>query len=143
MTGKEKTRRSDCPINFSLELFGDRWTLLVIRDLVFNGKKHFREILASTEKISTNILADRLKRLEENGIISRQTAPDSGREVIYRLTEKGSDLIPILLEMTRWGAKYDKHTGAPASFIKLIEAERERLTEELKSGDFNMEGNED
>ena len=139
MTSKEKLNRSGCPINFGLELFGDRWTLLVIRDLVFAGKRHFREMLASAEKISTNILTDWLKRLEESGIICRQANPQNGREVVYTLTEKGADLIPVLLEIIRWGGKYDERTATPENFLNRIENEREMLIEQIRNGDFKFD----
>ncbi len=113
MSCDDSTRRSDCPISYSLDIFGDKWTLLVIRDLVFAHKRHFRELLSSTEKIASNVLADRLKRLEGCGIITRRPDPDSGRRVVYELTEKGIDLIPVLLEMARWGARHDAQTAAP------------------------------
>ena len=129
-----KSRRSDCPINFALELLGDKWSLLVIRDLVFAQKCHFRDLLKSPEKIATNILTDRLKRLEASGIITRQPHPDSGREVIYHLTPKGIDLIPMLVEMIRWGGKYDQHTAAEDNYLQRIEQEREMLIKEIAAG---------
>ena len=134
MMNKENKCRSQCPVSFSLELFGDKWTLLVIRDLVFMGKRHFRELLASPERIATNILTDRLKRLEASGIITRQPNPENGREIVYELTEKGLDLVPVLIEIIRWGGKHDADTGAPKDFLKRIEQDREGLIEEIRAG---------
>ena len=111
--------RSNCPINFVLETFGDKWTLLIVRDLLFKGKKTYGEFLESTEGISTNILAERLRRLEEHGIVIRDAAEDR-RSAIYRLTQMGKDLLPIMLEMTAWSAKYDPHTNAPAEFVRTF-----------------------
>lgn len=126
-------RRSGCPIAFALDIVGDRWTLLVIRDLVFAGKRHFRDFLASDEKIASNILAARLKTLEARGIVMRRLDPESKRQRIYELTEKGADLIPAILELARWGAKHDAKTAAPRKFIQRIERDRERLIAELTS----------
>jgi DNA-binding HxlR family transcriptional regulator len=95
---KTETRRSQCPISFALDILGDRWTMLVLRDLVFSGKRHFRDFLASPERIASNILASRLRALEARGIVSRRPDPESARKVIYALTAKGVDLVPMLLE---------------------------------------------
>ena len=118
--------RSNCPINFVLETFGDKWTLLIVRDLLFKGKKTYGEFLESTEGISTNILAERLRRLEEHGIVVRDAAQDK-RSTIYRLTSKGKDLLPVMLEMTAWSAKYDAHTNAPADFVRTLRKGRRQL----------------
>lgn len=94
--------RSGCPINLGLEVFGDKWTLLIIRDLMFAGKRRYREFLASDEAISSNILADRLARLVEMGILTRTDDPNHRLKAIYSLTEKGIDLLPILAQISRW-----------------------------------------
>lgn len=120
-----------CPIDFALEVFGDRWTLLVIRDLVFGGKRHFGELMKSPEGIATNILAARLKKLEAAGVISRHPDPDNRRQVVYELTDKGLDLLPVLIEVVLWGAKYDPETGAPRSTIRRMRNEREKVVNEI------------
>jgi DNA-binding HxlR family transcriptional regulator len=125
--------RSNCPINFALETFGDKWTLLVIRDLMFKGKSHYGEFLDSGEGISTNILADRLQRLERNGVIERTPDPDSRSRVIYRLTEMGRDLLPVMLEITAWSGKYDSKTNAPASLLKKLKKDKERVIATFQS----------
>ena len=99
--------RSRCPINYALEIFGDRWTLLLLRDLILFGKERYRELLASEEGIATNILADRLKRLEISGIITRERDPEDGRQFIYRTTEEGLALTPVLLEIAAWASVHD------------------------------------
>jgi DNA-binding HxlR family transcriptional regulator len=119
--------RSHCPINFVLETFGDKWTLLVIRDLMFKGKRHYGEFLASDEGISTNILADRLQRLERNGVIDKQVDPDHQARLIYRLTQKGKDLLPVMLEITAWSGKHDAKTNAPAPLLKALDGDRSGL----------------
>jgi DNA-binding HxlR family transcriptional regulator len=133
MIKKNRFRRSSCPISYALDIFGDKWTLLVIRDLIFSRKRYFRDFLASSEKIASNILADRLKTLEASGIVSRRPDPANARKIIYELTEKGRDLIPALVELVRWGAKYDAETGAPKHFIRRIEKDREGLIAEIRS----------
>jgi DNA-binding HxlR family transcriptional regulator len=98
--------RSGCPINLSLEIFGDTWSLLIVRDIMFGGKRHFRELLASQERISTNILADRLRRLVAEGILSRTDDPSHKQKAIYSLTEKGIALLPVLVQIGAWGRTY-------------------------------------
>ena len=120
-------RRSDCPINFALELFGDPWSLLLIRDLVYFGKKTYGEFLASEEGMATNILASRLAHLEHQGILAKQRSEKDKRKEEYVLTEKGLDLIPVLVDMANWSAQYDPHTAAPADWIAQMNAEREKM----------------
>jgi len=135
---KKKQRRSDCPINFALETFGDKWSLLIIRDIVFFGKKSYGEFLASGEKIATNILASRLVQLEQEGILVKQPDETDKRKEVYFLTEKGLDLIPILLEIGVWSAKHDAQTGAPSDWIARTKADKENVIklvrETVKSG---------
>lgn len=98
--------RSGCPINLGLEVFGDKWTLLIIRDMMFAGKRHYREFLASDEGISSNILADRLAMLVEAGILTRAGDPSHKLKAIYSLTEKGIDLLPIIAQISRWSRSH-------------------------------------
>jgi DNA-binding HxlR family transcriptional regulator len=125
--------RSNCPINFVLETFGDKWTLLVIRDLMFHGKRHYSEFLASDEGISTNILANRLQRLEQDGVVEKEVDPNNRSKAIYRLTEKGKDLLPVMLEITAWSGKYDSKTNAPAPFLKALKKDRRPLISKILS----------
>ena len=120
--GKSKTeeRKSGCPVAYTLDIIGDKWSLLIIRDLAFFGKKHYGEFLDSMEKIATNILAERLKRLEEADIISRQSDPENRRKYIYELTQKGRDLIPVMRQVVFWGAKYDPDTVANERFMNKV-----------------------
>ncbi len=114
MSGKD---RSGCPISLSLELLGDRWTLLIIRDIVFAGKRHFREFLHSDERISSRTLAERLQTLQDEGILTRHGDPEHKLKAIYSLTEAGIDLLPVLAEIGFWGSKYrraDPELGAMA-----------------------------
>jgi DNA-binding HxlR family transcriptional regulator len=98
--------RSYCPINLSLEIFGDAWTLLVLRDMMFAGKRHFRELLLADERISTNILADRLARLVACGLLTKADDPTHKQKAIYSLTEKGIALLPILVQIGAWGSRW-------------------------------------
>lgn len=103
---RPKVHRSPCPIAAALDLFGDRWTLLVLRDMLLRGKQRYREFLASPEGIASNILAERLKRLEAAGLVSRQTDPEDARQMIYTPTDTGRSLAPLLRDIAIWGRKY-------------------------------------
>ena len=98
--------RSYCPINLSLEIFGDTWTLLVLRDMMFGGKRHFREFLESDEHISSNILADRLARLVDNGVLTKSDDPTHKQKAIYSLTDKGIALLPVVVQIGSWGSRW-------------------------------------
>jgi DNA-binding HxlR family transcriptional regulator len=106
-TAMTDAQRSGCPINLTLEVVGDKWSLLIVRDLMFGNRRHFRELLTKSEEgISSNILADRLKTLLEQGIITREDDPSHKQKGIYSLTEQGIELLPILAQMAGWGFKY-------------------------------------
>jgi DNA-binding HxlR family transcriptional regulator len=124
-----KCRQSGCPVAFSLDIFGDKWTLLVIRDIALQGKRHYGEFLDSPEGIATNILADRLNRLEQEKIISKDPDPANQTKYIYALTNKGLGLLPMLLEMAIWGAEHDPDTAAPQQFIQQIKKDRNAVIE--------------
>ena len=126
------SRRSDCPISFALDLFGDRWTLLVVRDLAFKGKNSFSELLASDEGIARNILADRLASLEAEGFVEKLPHPDDGRRSIYELTDRGLGLIPVLVEMIVWSAGEDPQTAADKAFVKEARRDRAGLIRRLQ-----------
>jgi len=98
--------RSGCPISLSLEVFGDRWTLLVLRDVIFGGSRHFRELLDGPERISSNILADRLAALVEHGLLTRSGDPTHKQKVTYSLTEPAIQLVPVLACMSAWGLEH-------------------------------------
>jgi DNA-binding HxlR family transcriptional regulator len=98
--------RSGCPINLSLEIFGDRWTLLVLRDIIFGGARHFRELLNGPERISSNILAHRLSALVQHGLLTRAGDPSHKQKVTYNLTERAIELVPILAQLGAWGARH-------------------------------------
>jgi DNA-binding HxlR family transcriptional regulator len=99
--------RSACPINLSLEVFGDRWSLIILRDMMFGGRRHFRELLTRSEEgISSNILADRLKMLLEEGMITRADDPSHKQKALYSLTEKSIALVPLLAHLGAWGRRY-------------------------------------
>ncbi len=125
-------KRSSCPISFALDLFGDRWSLLVVRDLAFKGKHSFSELRDSDEGIATNVLSDRLAKLEEAGLIAKERDPDDGRRFHYRLSEAGKDLIPVLVEIIMWSASHDPDTSTPAAFIRAARKDRAALIEKLR-----------
>jgi len=113
-------RRSTCPISTGLELLGDRWTLLVIRDLMFAGKRHFREFLQSEEAISSNVLADRLHSLVESGVVTKGGDPTHAQKAVYSLTEKGLELLPVLVALSAWTQKHFPKTRRPEA-VQLVE----------------------
>jgi len=127
MTRKPR-RRSECPIAFALDLFGDRWSLLVIRDLVFKGRNSFGEFLAAGEGIATNVLSDRLKLLENAGIITKRRDPVKGTKFVYGLTERGIGLVPLLLEMIAWSGRHDRRTPVSKTFLRELENDRDEVT---------------
>ncbi len=124
-------RRSGCPVNVALELLGDRWSFLIIRDLMFRGLRTYRQFLKSDEGIATNILADRLRKLSACGIIAADPDPRRGRKVIYRLTGKGIDLAPVLVELILWAARYEK-TDAPPAVVRKMDRERGQFIAEVR-----------
>jgi DNA-binding HxlR family transcriptional regulator len=128
----DRPQRSGCPIAISLDIFGDRWSLLIVRDLIFCRGRSFREFEAAGEGIATNILAERLDRLERAGIIRRRRDPDDRRRVVYLLTDKGIDLAPVLVEMIIWAARHER-TEAPEDVVTAIEADRMRFIDGLTS----------
>jgi DNA-binding HxlR family transcriptional regulator len=134
-----KKNRSHCPVNYALEIFGDKWTLLIIRDLALFGKRTYGELRNSREKIATNILADRLRLMEQEGIIIKETSPGDNKVYLYRLTRKGLDLLPALFEIILWSTKYDPETSAPPGIIKRIEEDRETVIKEITAATENTD----
>lgn len=133
-TSKEDIR-SHCSVNYGVEVFGDRWSLLIIRDIVFAGKKTYGEFLKSEEGIATNILASRLAFLEEQGILSRAPSPTDRRKDFYTLTEKGLDLIPLLLNIVVWSARHDSKSYVLRSkdFLARLNRSPVEVSDELKA----------
>lgn len=130
---KKNELRSDCPINYALENVGDKWTLLVIRDLVFEGKKFYKEFLSSKEKIATNILSDRLKKLENLGIIESKRYEKQRTHKVYSLTNKGKDLIPMLVEMILWSAKHKNGLNVSPAFVKKLKKEKDEVIKSIRA----------
>jgi DNA-binding HxlR family transcriptional regulator len=124
--------RSGCPINLSLEVLGDKWSLIVIRDLMFGNRRHFRDLLTnSEEKIASNILSDRLKTLMEAGVVTRADDPTHKQKGIYSLTEQGIELLPVLVQMGTWGRKYLPVTPELAIRQQLMEEGGPKLIAEF------------
>ena len=124
-------RRSGCPISIALEIFGDSWSLLVVRDLMFKGLRTFNEFSAAGEGIATNILSDRLTKLEAAGILIRQPDPADARRIHYRLTTKGIDLAPALIEIVLWSARYED-TDAPPSTVRAMRSHRKQFLADVR-----------
>jgi DNA-binding HxlR family transcriptional regulator len=123
-------RRSGCPLNASVEMLGDRWSLLIIRDMLLRGFRTYKQFLESDEGIATNILADRLHRLEAHGILTIKRDPSDGRKVLYALTQKGIDLAPVLAEMVLWAANHED-TGNQA-LVRQLRADKQGVVAEVR-----------
>jgi DNA-binding HxlR family transcriptional regulator len=124
-------RRSGCPLNASVEILGDRWSLLIIRDMMLRGFRTYKEFLGSYEGIATNILADRLRNLETHGIIATEEDPSDGRKVNYVLTRKGIDLAPVLTEMVLWAAGHEKTENE--ELVRLMRKDREGFLAQIRA----------
>ena len=137
---KRADSKSHCPVNFALESFGDTWSLLIVRDIAFWGKHTYSEFLDSSEGIATNVLADRLESLEKKGILFKTPHKSDRRKEVYALTQKGLDLIPILLEMSNWSSVHDLQTTAPRPLVASIMADRtnayRRIQDKVRTGGF-------
>ncbi len=118
-------RRSWCPLNASVEMLGDRWSLLIIRDMMLRGSRTYKEFLESYEGIATNILADRLRKLEAHGIITAESHPSDGRKLVYLLTAKGIDLAPVLTEMVLWAARHEKTENQ--ALVRQMQTDKEKF----------------
>jgi DNA-binding HxlR family transcriptional regulator len=129
-------KRSDCPVSCSLDIWGDRWSLLIVRDLMFSKQCTYGDFLKSDEKIATNILATRLQTLEENGIITKLDHPDSKAKVLYQLTEKGIDLLPVMIEINLWAEKHFTIPAERKAMLKEVKKDKtgfiKTATKELK-----------
>ncbi|GEC72717.1 transcriptional regulator, HxlR family [Flavobacterium flevense] len=126
-------KRSECPISCSLDVWGDKWSLLIIRDLMILKQCTYGDFLKSDEKIATNILAARLLMLEENGIISKSNHPDSKAKVLYKLTLKGIDLLPLMIEINLWADKYSILPADRKSILEEIKKDKEGFIKNAKS----------
>lgn len=128
---KDVKQRSTCPVSTSLDILGDKWTLLILRDMVFAGKSAYGQFLQSAEKMATNILADRLAMLEAQGLLTKAVAADKKSKFTYRLTEKGVDTIPIIVEFVLWGAKHCP-TIVDAGLLAELQAGKDAAIEKYK-----------
>lgn len=126
-----RTRRSNCPVNITLETLGDSWSLIIVRDLMLMGRKTFNEFLNADEGIASNILTERLQRLEANGIVTKHRDPEDGRRIVYRLTKKGLDLAPLMAEMMLWAAQYENVTSHP-EMLDSLRNDREQFIRDIQ-----------
>lgn len=125
-------RRSGCPIGIALDLFGDPWTLLIVRDLMFKDRNTYNQFLASGEGVTTTLLADRLARLVADGLVEAEPDPFDGRKIRYELTEKGIALAPLLVEMVLWSAEHER-TDAPPEVVAFMKSDKSRFLEDVRS----------
>lgn len=123
----EIKKRSDCPVSCSLDIWGDKWSLLIVRDLMFAAQCTYGDFLKSDEKIATNILASRLQTLEENKIITKSAHPESKAKVLYKLTQKGIDLLPIMIEINLWTEKHLKIPTERKAMLKEVKKDKEKF----------------
>jgi DNA-binding HxlR family transcriptional regulator len=130
---KSSARRSDCPIACALDVVGDKWTLVVLRDMIMLRKRRFQELQAGNEGIATNILASRLKHLEAAGMIRRRRDPQQARRAIYTPTAKALDLLPILVELVRWGTKYSPKSAVPPRLLRRMTDDRDGFIADLRA----------
>mgnify|MGYP001564383067 CR=1 FL=1 len=132
MKKKKIEHRSTCPISTALDIFGDKWSLLIIRDLLFKGKNTYGDFLQAEEKIATNILADRLAQLESGGIITKHSHPESKAKVLYQLTPKGIDLIPVLIEIILWSEKHHEVHEQATEFARAVKKDKAGVTRQVR-----------
>ncbi|WP_026629738.1 winged helix-turn-helix transcriptional regulator [Dyadobacter alkalitolerans] len=128
---KSTERRSSCPINYSVEIFGDKWMLLILRDIMFNGKNSFLEFRASAEKISSAVLTEKLNLLLEEGIVSKVTSPKNASKFLYLITDKGIELVPIMVEFLAWGSRHNPN-GGPKPLLDRIKQSKKQAIAELQ-----------
>lgn len=126
-----RTRRSGCPISIALELLGDPWSLLIVRDLMFKDRRTYNDFLTAGEGIASNILADRLRKLEDAGIVEKRRDTQDARRFRYRLSRKGIDLAPVLVELVVWSARHEK-TDAPPAVVRGMRSERELFLADVR-----------
>ena len=127
---KETLSRSDCPISYALDLVGDKWTLLILRDMIFAGKSSYGEFLQTDEKIATNILADRLAALTANGFVTKTPSEENKSKFTYNLTEKGISLLPIVIELSIWGSK-NSPSKVNTSISDVFKKDKEKKMKEF------------
>lgn len=125
-------RRSDCPTNYGLEHFGDKWSLLIIRDLMFKGKRHYNEFLEADEKVSTSVLRDRLRSLEAGGLIRSGEDVVKKSRIRYSLTAKGIALLPLMVDMIVWSGQFDADTATDPAFLNKAVKDRAALIREIE-----------
>lgn len=132
---KKISHRSDCPVSYALDFFGDKWTFLIIRDLALEGKKFYKDFRQSKEGIATNILSDRLKRLEQAGVVTSKVFEQLKTQKEYALTPKGKDLIPVLVDMMLWSAKYsdDVELAISEEFVQKATTNRAEVIAALRA----------
>ena len=136
----DSKKRSNCPISCSLEVWGDKWSLLIVRDLMSAKQCTYGDFLKSDEKISTNILASRLQTLEENGIITKSDHPDSKAKVLYKITKKGIDLLPLMIEIRLWAEKYYDLPTDRKAMLKEVKKDKDKY---IKTAINNLKKNID
>ncbi|WP_221392951.1 helix-turn-helix domain-containing protein [Dyadobacter sp. NIV53] len=125
--------RSDCPVSYSLDIFGDKWTLLILRDMMLDEKTSYSEFMTSQEKIASNILINRLNTLHSQGFVTKKASPLNKSKFLYTLTEKAIDLVPVIVDLIEWGEKYNKK-GQPKSVLDKVLKNKPKAVKEIQDG---------
>jgi DNA-binding HxlR family transcriptional regulator len=136
MKQKNPTYDSGCPIAYAIGIFGDQWSLLIIRDMAVKGVHTYGELLNGWEGISTNILAQRLKHLEETGLVTKRRDPENWRSFVYELTQKGRDLAPVIAEVVLWSGKYNTADHAMTGTLEKVQTDRKSFEDRIRNGDM-------
>ncbi|NVK33618.1 MAG: helix-turn-helix transcriptional regulator [Rhodobacteraceae bacterium] len=135
MTRNNQNYDSGCPIAYGLSIFGDQWSLLIIRDLAIKGVRTYGELLNGWEQISTNILAQRLKHLEDRGLLTKERDPENWRSFVYQLTEKGRDLAPVIAEIVLWSGKHNTAEHAMTETVDKVRGNRKQFEDRIRNGE--------
>jgi len=130
----EESKWNGCPIRYAAEIIGDKWTFLILRDLMFRNKSSYTALLRSSEKISTNILADRLRKLEKHCMLEKSVDADNKKQFIYALSKKGLDLMPTMLSLFAWSYEYDDETHLPAKLVGEAKRDPRGLAKQFRQG---------
>ena len=130
---KKIKKRSDCPISSALDIVGDKWSLLIIRDIAMSGKNTYNEFLKADEGIATNVLADRLSMLEMAGILVKEEHPESKAKIFYRLSVQGIDLLPVLVEIILWSDRYLSISPQAKYFAKALRKDKQGIIKQISS----------
>jgi DNA-binding HxlR family transcriptional regulator len=139
----DKSKWNGCPVRYSAKIIGDKWTFIILRDLMFRGKSRYSDLLKSSEKISTNILANKLVKMEQDGLLFKRRDEDNRRNSIYQLTDKGKDLMPALLKLFEWSYKYDENTLLNHDVVDQLQNDTQVMVDKIRTGKVLVLGSDE